>query len=315
MRDFTFFTSIAVSGSIAFDEIMNFPKKFKDHFHRDKLHQINISFVVDRLEKNFGGTATNIAYNASKISKKKVSVLGAMGKDHNAITSFFNKHNIDFSGSIIDLNLYTSTGKVITDICDNQIWGYYYGAGIKGNKIQFSKYANKKTFFIISANHEKAFLHVQKYCIKNKRSYLYDPGMSLTFITNDDLAAGIKSSLYCVGNDYEIAQIEKRLGVKILDIMAENSGLITTLGAKGVKYESRSQEFIVQAYKSKSIKDPTGAGDAWRGGFIASLLDGRTIYESLKYGNALASFAIEKYGTVNHNPEMSDIAKRVKVIK
>jgi len=310
MKIFSAYNSIAVTGSIAYDEIMNFPGFFKDHFHPEKLHQINVSFVVDKLAKHLGGTATNIAYNTSMCTSSKVSVLGAMGKDHDDITRMFKEKNIDYSGSIIDGNLYTSTGKVMTDKADNQIWGYYYGAGIRGKDIDFKKFSSGLPLFVISANHADAFLHVQNYCIENSIAYLYDPGMSLTFISDKDLEAGIRSAKFVVGNDYEIAQIERRLQLSILDIIPKGSGLITTLGSKGIHFQSDILDLAVGGYGIDSIVDPTGAGDAWRGGFIGGLLEGKSLEDSLRMGNALASFAIEHVGTVNHTPSAKDILNR-----
>ncbi len=309
MNQYTY-SSVIVTGSIAYDEIMDFPGFFKDHFHPEKLHQINVSFVVDKLAKHLGGTATNIAYNTSICTSSEVSVLGAMGKDHDDITRMFKEKKIDYSGSIIDGNLYTSTGKVMTDKAGNQIWGYYYGAGVRGKDIDFKKYSEGSPLFVISANHADAFLHVQKYCIENSIAYLYDPGMSLTFISDKDLEEGIRSARFVVGNDYEIAQIERRLKRTILNIIPKEAGLITTLGSKGIHFQSDSFDCAIGGYPIESIIDPTGAGDAWRGGFIGGLLEGMSLENSLKIGNALASFAIEHVGTINHNPRSQDILNR-----
>jgi len=305
---------VIVTGSIAYDDIMNFPGYFKDHFHPEKLHQINISFVVDRLEKHLGGTATNIAFNITRVRKNKTHILGAMGKDHQALTDFFDEFGIDYSGSVIAKDLYTSTGKVMTDKSDNQIWGYYYGAGARGNEITFKKYA-KNAFAIISANHKQAFLHAQNYCIENKVSYLYDPGMSLTWIDDVDLKKGVVSAAYVVGNDYEIAQMERRLGKKMISVVQKDAGVITTLGADGVQYEDSDTKISVSGYTVKNLIDPTGAGDAWRGGFVGALLDGKELIKALKIGNALASYAVESSGTANHRPTFDAIEKRASKLR
>ena len=198
----------------------------------------------------------------------------------------------------------------MTDQADNQIWGYYYGAGVRGKDINFDKYSKGAPLFVISANHSEAFLHVQNYCIEKNIAYLYDPGMSLTFISDKDLEAGIRSATYIVGNDYEIAQIERRLKKPLLDIISKDSGLITTLGAQGIHFQSAAEDLTVGGCAIDSIIDPTGAGDAWRGGFIGGLLEGLALEDSLKRGNALASFAINHVGTVNHSPSSSDVLSR-----
>lgn len=202
---------------------MDFPGEFKNYFHPEKLHQINISFVVDKLEKQLGGTATNIAYNASlifnfphfaKASRGKqisIKILGSLGKDGKEFINFFKKKNIDVDGIVVDKSLYTSAGSVISDKGDNQIWGFYYGASEKISYTDF-KMINKETdLLVISANHKNSFLYFQKEAIKYKIPYLYDPGMTLTWIKDKDLEEGVLNCRYLVGNDYEIAMITKRL--------------------------------------------------------------------------------------------------------
>jgi len=306
---------ILVTGSVAYDEIMDFPQKFVDFFHPEKLHQINVSFVVDRLEKQLGGTGTNIAYNLSLITKKKIFLLAGVGKDGQDFLDFFKKNQIDTQGILFDKKLYCATGKVITDKNDNQIWGFYYGACTRGKEISLKKYITTNSFAIISANHPSAFLHFQKEAIKYKMPYLYDPGMSLTWIKDQDLFEGINHARFLAGNDYEIAMIEKRVGKKVKEIVKnKNIAIITTLGNRGVKFDSIQERHYFPSYPKGKIVDPTGAGDAWRSGFIAGLAENKSIATCLRQGNALASFVIETYGTVNHRPTKKQIDHRINVI-
>lgn len=330
--------NVYVTGSIAYDTIMDFPNKFQDYFHPERLHQINVSFVVDKLEKQLGGTGTNIAYNVkcSKVEKlkgSKVYLLGSVGKDGGEFLNFFKKNKIDTSGIIIDQKLYTAAGSVITDTKDNQIWGFYYGASAKIPYIDFKKLNRETDLIIISANHKNSFLYFQSGAIKNKIPYLYDPGMALSWIKDNDLKEGVMNSKYLIGNDYEIAMILKRLGVSINKLIDTGVIVITTLGEEGVRYEERLESLKVEklksinlktfepsnlktikvpAFKVKKMVDPTGAGDAWRGGFVAGLLMDYSTEDCLKLGNVMASFAIEKYGTVNHKPTKKEIEKRLK---
>lgn len=318
------YKSVYVTGSIAYDTIMNFPGEFKDHFHPEKLHQINISFVVKRLEKQLGGTGANIAYNISLIVNPKskgqmTKLLGSVGKDGKEFLDFFRKNKIDVNGVIVDKKLYTASGSVITDKKNNQIWGFYYGAAEKIPQTDFGKLNKKTDFLIISANHKNSFLYFQYGAIKHKINYLYDPGMALTWISDKDLEEGVRNCRYLVGNDYEIAMILKRLKKTVNELTSYGLKIITTLGEEGVRYEEKSivgnKNFCsvhVNAFKVKKMVDPTGAGDAWRGGFVAGLLIGYSTKDCLKLGNVMASFAIEKYGTVNHRPTKREIEKRIK---
>lgn len=308
------YKNVYITGSIAYDTIMNFPQEFQNYFHSEKLHQINVSFVVDKLEKQLGGTATNIAYNTSLIFNERqgIKLLGSVGKDGKDFIKFFKKNKVEADGVIIDKKLYTSAGSVITDTKNNQIWGFYYGAAEKIPYIDF-KTINKDTdLLVISANHKNSFLYFQKEAIKNKIPYLYDPGMTLTWISDGDLKIGVMNCRYLVGNDYEIAMILKRLKITIKQLVNKGISIITTLGEKGVRYEEGSKTIEIPGYQVKKMLDPTGAGDAWRGGFVAGLLMNNPIKDCLKMGNVMASFAIEKYGTVNHRPTKKEIEKRIK---
>lgn len=327
------YKNVFVTGSIAYDTIMDFPDEFQDYFHPGKLHQINVSFVVDKLEKQLGGTACNIAYNISLIlnlksknqnpnqiqkpkSKDKIlKLIGSVGKDGKEFVRFFKKNNIDVSGVIIDKKLYTSAGSVITDIKNNQIWGFYYGASEKIPYIDFKKINKKTDLLVISANHQNSFLYFQKKAIEYKIDYLYDPGMALTWIKDKDLESGVMNSRYLVGNDYEIAMILKRIKISIDQLIKTGVKVITTLGEDGVQYYdvgvNLDSPLLIKGYHVKKMIDPTGAGDAWRGGFIAGLLMGNSTKDCLKLGNVMASFAIEKYGTVNHKPTKKEIEIRL----
>src|SRR3989338_10009174 len=243
------YKNVYISGSIAYDEIMDCPGEFVDYFHPEKLHQINVSFVVNKLEKQLGGTATNIAYNIALITNSKVKLLGSLGKDGKEFINFFKKNKIDSSGVVVDKKLYTASGSVITDIKNNQIWGFYYGASEKIPYIDFKKINRETDLLVISANHQNSFLYFQKEAIKHKIPYLYDPGMTLTWITDKDLRKGVINCRYLVGNDYEIAMIMKRLKTTVNELTNLRQGfggqascglkIVTTLGEEGVRYEER----------------------------------------------------------------------------
>lgn len=296
---------------MALDEIMDFPGAFVDHFHPERLHQINVSFVVDKLEKQYGGIATNIAYNLSLITKTQTKLLSAVGRDGQHLIDFIKDRGIDTSGIIFDKKLYTASGKVITDKKDNQIWGFYFGALVRSGDIDISAHLSDQTLVIVSPTHSDGFLKVQRQVIEKSIDYVYDPGMSLTWISDADLLEGVQRATYLIGNDYEIAQIERRLGTSVDRIIKTGTKVIVTLGEKGSLYRDTKQTIEVGPFKQCKVVDPTGAGDAFRGGFFGALADGKPIKECLQQGNAIASYAVETYGTVNHKPTMNEIRERM----
>jgi adenosine kinase len=309
------YTNILVTGSMGYDTIMDFPSRFKEHLLPEKLHQINVSFVVNRMERQLGGTATNIAHSLALYKKNKVKLLASVGKDGDLLLEYMKHNGIDVSGVLVDKTIFSANGTVITDQDDNQIWGFYYGACEAAKDINLDDYAGKDSLLIISANHPKAFMNFQKQAIKSKIDYMYDPGMTLSWNTAEDLSEGVYNCKWLVGNDYEIARICKILNTSVKKIVKKGIRVITTLGGEGVRYQDDKMEYFVPAIKVEKMIDPTGAGDAWRAGFVTGVVQQLSIEESLRLGNATASYAVEMYGTANHNPSETALQKRADSLK
>lgn len=308
------YSSLIITGSIAYDQIMDFPKRFVDYLQPEKLHQINVAFVVDKMEKQIGGIALNVAYNAKLITDKKIFVYGSVGIDGKKIIDFMRKNKIDTTKLYVDKKLFTTTGVVITDIKDNQIWGYYYGAAKKMTEVSLNKNETEKSLMLIASNYVSSMIRLQDQAAGLGIDYLYDPGMVITSLPKDKLQGGVLNSKWLIGNDYEIFNILKMTGFSVKELNAKGIAVITTLGELGVKYEDNRHKYYVGGYKTKKVIDPTGAGDAWRGGFMAGIINGLSIDECLRLGNVLASFAIESFGTVNHRPKKKDIETRLHLI-
>lgn len=300
---------------MGYDVIMNFPSHFKDYFEPDKLHQINVNFVVKSMERQIGGTGTNIAYNLGLFKEKNVKLLSSVGKDGQVLIDYMTRSGINTEGIITDKRVFSATGTVITDTDDNQIWGFYYGACEAAKDIVLKDFADKKSLLIIGPNHPEAFLNFQKQAIQLKMDYVFDPGMTISWNTGEKLLEGVMNCKWLVGNDYEIAKITEMMGVTVAELVKKGIKVITTLGAEGVRYQDSDTEFYVPAYQNKKVVDPTGAGDAWRAGFMSGIVDNKSIEESLRLGNAVASYAVEMYGTANHTPTLEHIQQRADSLK
>ncbi|PIY69467.1 hypothetical protein COY90_00445 [Candidatus Roizmanbacteria bacterium CG_4_10_14_0_8_um_filter_39_9] len=338
------YPNVIVTGSLSWDIIMDFPSNFIESVDRSKLHELNLNFVVSNLEKQMGGTATNIAYGVAQTLSlirepvnsltTKVSVAGGLGKDGKEHLAFFKKNKIDTKGIVMDKTRFSASGSVITDIKNNQIWGFYYGAGDKGKDVEFKKIVKRNDVMIISANHPQALLAAQRFAISHNIAYMYDVGMALGWIKDSDLRKGIRHAKWLIGNDFEVGTITKRLGKPTSWIVGQGVDVISTLGEKGVIYETNDKSQItnnkpalpagrsnsnnktirIPSIKLKKVVDPTGAGDAWRGGFISSYCYGLDIVDCLAMGNAVASFAVETYGTINYKLRVTELRKRLRSI-
>lgn len=300
---------------MGYDVIMNFPSRFKEHILPEKLHQINVSFVVDSLDKQFGGTAMNIAYSAAIFKGNTVKLFASVGKDGSPLIDYVKRMGVLTEGIITDSTRYSATGTVITDNDDNQIWGYYYGACEAAKSISLVGKVRRDSLLVISANHPEAFVNFQHQAIAMGIDYMYDPGMTLSWNNGRHLREGVKHCTWLVGNDYEIARIVGLIGMTVEEMVNEGVKVITTLGAGGVRYQDKETDVCVPAYKVQNVVDPTGAGDAWRAGFITGIVRKLSVKDSLCLGNAMASFAVEMYGTANHTPTEYSVLERAKSIR
>lgn len=297
-----------VTGSLAFDYIMDFPGIFSDHIDPTKIHILNVSFLVDNLKKQQGGTGGNIAYNLALL-KNEVSLLGFVGSDFADYEIFLRKAGIDTRGLSIKEDELTAQANIITDKKDNQITAFYPGA-MKYTKSLSIKSLKGIDFCVIAPNDPEAMIKFVLECKQLKIPYLFDPGMQLPRVSDDDLKKGIEKAEILIGNDYEIAVIKKRLKASDEDLLGKVKILITTLGEKGSVIKIRDSKYDISACKPKKILDPTGAGDAFRAGFLAGYLQGLNLEVCGKMGSVAACYAVEKYGTTAHKFTLEEFKER-----
>lgn len=300
---------IIVTGSLAYDYIMDFPGKFADHILPDQLHNINLSFMVNKFDKRRGGTAGNISYTLALLHTPQI-LLSAAGKDFNEYAQAFTKLGIDTNHIAINNRIHTATGFAMTDKTDNQIWGFFNGAIANAAKLQLKTVANKDDFVVVGPNGVEGTMRMVKQSIKQRLPYLFDPGFTLTQISNDDLALGVTQANILIGNDYEINLIKERLSN--YDKAIKGTIVVTTLGEKGALIETEGKQLTIKPVKAKKVIDPTGAGDAWRGGFLAGFERGFDLQTCGQMGAVAAVYAVEKYGTQEHHYTKNQFTKRYK---
>lgn len=298
---------VVVTGSISYDYIMNFPGQFADRIMPDKIHQISLSFLVETLEKRFGGIAGNIAYTLNLLGEEP-TILAAAGKDFAPYKAFLKRHKISSSFIKIHKNVSTSSYFVVTDKEDNQIGAFYVGAQKYASRLSLPECS----FAVISPTDPKAMKKFVADCRSRNISYLYDPAFQIATLSSSDLRDGIESAKILIGNDYEIAFIEKKLDISHEELILMVPVLVTTLGSKGSIIETRTEAIHVKPAKPKSITDPTGAGDAYRAGFLAGYLRNFDLAVCGQIGSVAAVYAVESYGTINHHFTKKEFIKRYK---
>jgi len=291
--------NVVVTGSLSYDFIMDFSGRFADRIMPDKIHKISLSFIVDTLNKQFGGTAVNQAYTLKLLGMEPLIVTAA-GNDFEEYFKFLKKHKIPIAGISVFKDEPCSSYHVVTDTDDNQIGSFYIGASRYNDRL---KIPNNADFVIIGPTDPKAMIQYVNQC-KGKK-YLYDPAFQIGNFSAEELRAGISNAEILIGNDYEIALMKRKVDISV-------PILVTTLGSKGSVIETKKESIYIKPAKPKNVSDPTGAGDAYRAGFIAGYLRGLSLQACGQMGSVAAVYTVEKYGTQTHTFTKKEFISRYK---
>ena len=292
--------TILVTGSLAFDYIMDYQGIFSDSIMPDKIHTINLSFLLNTLKKERGGTAGNIAYNLALL-KSKAAIFAAAGNDFGEYEIFLRQKGVDTSNIQIIKDKKTASAFIMTDKADNQITGFYPGAMVHSAHYSLKDVKQKPDFVVISPNDPKAISKQSDECRELNVPFMIDMGMQLPSLTSDEIKKILQKATILIGNDYEISLLKEKTGLKEEQILKNVTILITTLGVNGSKIQTAKEAFEIEAAKPKELVDPTGAGDAYRAGFMSGYESGFDLQTCGQMGAVTASFAIEKYGTQQHH--------------
>lgn len=300
---------IIVAGSIAFDHIMSMPGRFSDHIMPDQLHILNVSFIMKTFRQEFGGTGGNISYTLGllRIPNTLVSVAGGDFSD-------YKKHLLKDKRINVNVKIYkneqTARGFVITDRDDNQIWGFYDGAMRLSIKVSLNKYLKKDSLVMIAPNNPVAMEKYVDEAIEHGSEFMFDPAFNIPHFRLRSLKKAVFHSTITIGNDYEITLIKKRLGLSTNQITNKCKILITTRGSSGSVIQTKKGSFKIPPAKPKNSSDPTGAGDAYRSGFLAGYIKGMPLDVCGKMGAISSVYTVEKYGTQTHKFSINDFKKR-----
>ncbi len=299
---------VIVTGSLAFDYIMDFPGFFEENIDPSKLHIMSVSFLVETLKKEKGGTAGNIAYSLALL-KSNPFILATAGDDFEDYSKFLYKNGVDLTHLKIIQHESTSIAMIITDKKDNQITAFYPGAMKSADSLTLKKVPEAK-FCVIAPTKPEAMLKLVKECQELNVPYLYDPGMQLPRLSDDELLEGIEGAEILIGNDYEIGIIQKKLNLTDKDLLEKVDVLIRTLGDRGSEIKTKEEDFFISPAKAEEVLDPTGAGDSFRAGFLAGYLRGFDLKICGQMGSIASCYVVEKYGTTNHKFTIQEFCQR-----
>lgn len=301
--------TVVATGSIAFDYILSYAGRFRDHILLEKTHILNLSFLVDRLEKRRGGVAANYAYNLALLGYPS-AILATAGRDADEYHDWLAARGIDVGGLRLLDDVMTATGFTTTDSEDNQLTGYYGGAMLRADALGLDDTVDDPEVVIIGPNGPTAMARLVRECRERKVRWVYDPSHQLSSLEVDDLKDGIRGAWILIGNDYELELIQQRTGSDLQALAQQCEIVVTTKGRHGSRLTTLSADREAPAAAAHKEVDPTGAGDAYRAGLVAALLQGLELDDAALVAALAAAYVVEQTGTIEHEYTREEFADR-----
>jgi len=287
---------LIVSGSIAIDRIMDFSGRYRDIIKPDKLHVLSLSVLLDKLETSPGGIGANIAYGLAQLGEKPV-LLGSVGDDGREYITRLQSAGIDTS-HVHFSKLATSSFSVITDSEGSQVGGFYPGAMQDSASLSLAPWKDQDVMVVVAAHDPAAMSREVAQCREFGLKMVYDPGQQVSS-PDTDLKAGVDAAEILFVNDYELSLLCERLKTSPEKLKAAVPLVITTLGSEGSLIEGQRLKAPVKIgiAQPRQVADPTGAGDAYRAGFLYGYLRQWELADCGQLGAVMASFVVEQHGT------------------
>ena len=289
---------IIVTGSIAYDYLMSFPGRFTEHLLPEHFSRVSLSFLVDSMDKRRGGCAPNIAYTLALLGERPV-LMGTAGQDFGDYRQWLDAAGIDTSLVHEVPGKFTASFFWNTDVAHNQIASFYTGAMEHASELSF-RTAGDVGLAIISPNDPDAMRQYAEECRVLGIRYIFDPGQQCARMSGPELAAGINGASMVICNDYEFELIRQKTGLDEAGVLAHAGMLVITLGEHGCRVLTGEETIEVPAVPTSRIEDPTGVGDAYRGGFMKGLSHGAAPVVCARLGSVAAAYALEHLGGTSH---------------
>jgi adenosine kinase len=300
--------NIIVTGSIAFDYLMTFPGSFTEHLLPEHLSRVSLSFLVDTMDKRRGGCAPNIAYTLALLGERP-RLMGTAGQDFGEYRQWLEAAGIDTSLVKEVPGKFTASFFCSTDRDNNQIASFYTGAMANGGELSF-RTVKDPGLAIIAPNDPSAMVQYAEECRALGIRHIYDPGQQCARSSPDELRAGIVGATYLICNDYEFELIREKTGLQEEDILKESEALIITRGEKGSTILLKNRRIDVPVVPEDHVADPTGVGDAYRGGFLKGLAVGADWEVCGRLGSVAATYVLEHLGAQSHAYTWADFKER-----
>jgi adenosine kinase len=290
--------SLVITGSIAFDYLMSFPGKFTEHLLPEHMNRVSLSFLVDSMDKRRGGCAPNIAYTLALLGERP-RLMATAGQDFGEYRQWLEAAGVDTSLVRQVPDKFTASFFCSTDQANNQIASFYTGAMANAGELSF-RTAGEVTLAIVSPNDPGAMLQYAEECRALGIRYIWDPGQQCARMSGDELRDGVEGAAVVICNDYEFELLRQKTGFDEAAILTRAGALIITRGEHGSIVRQGTGEVAVPAVRPTQIVDPTGVGDAFRGGLMKGLSAGADLEVSARIGAVAATYALEHLGGQSH---------------
>ena len=303
--------STIITGSIAYDNIMNFPGHFKDHIMPDKLHVINLSFLVSTMKRQRGGVAANIAYTMALLGAPPAIFTSVGANDWADYEAWMERHGIDTRFIEVVPDEFTATCYITTDLDNNQITGFYTGAMARDKEKSLTTIPREEMdLVVIGPTEPEPIVRFTQECQEMGIPYVYSPIWQIIRMSGEELAAGVRGAKVVVANDYEYELIRDKTGLSQHDILDHAEMVVVTKGKHGSVIMTRDEVAAIPPARPREMVDPVGAGDAYLGGLVFALGAGLDIQRAGRVASLAAVCAIENYGTQSFSYTRQEFADR-----
>jgi adenosine kinase len=297
-----------ICGSLAYDTIMVFPDHFKHHILPEKIHILNVAFLVPEMRREFGGTAGNIAYNLNLLGGRPL-IMATVGDDFVAYANWLQENGIPMNHVRRIEGSYTAQAFITTDLADNQITAFHPGA-MNGSHTNSVRNAEQISLGIIAPDgRDGMFQHAREFH-EDGIPFLFDPGQGMPMFSGDELLQFIDMAKYMALNDYEAQLLQEKTGQTIETLATRVEALVVTRGAEGSCIYADGQRIEIPCVEAEAVVDPTGCGDAYRAGLLYGLAQGWDWQTSGRLASVMGAIKIASRGGQNHKPSRTEISSR-----
>lgn len=300
--------SILVCGSLAYDTIMVFQDRFKNHILPEQIHILNVSFLVPDMRKEFGGCAGNIAYNLNLLGGD-AWVMATVGDDAAPYLQRLQQLGMTTQYVRVVPGTYTAQAFITTDLDDNQITAFHPGAMLHSHLNRVDE-VRGATLGIVGPDGKQGMLNNVAQFAAQGIPFIFDPGQGMPLFDGAELLECVRQAQYCTLNDYEARLLCERTGRSLQDIAQMVEALIVTYGAEGAHIHTGGEVIEIPAVRPDAVVDPTGCGDAFRAGLLYGLAHGWEWRKSGQLASLLGSVKIASRGGQNHAPSREELAQR-----